>query len=137
LSRSLSDLLVSLQLQSKNQKKAQVFVAQLSYNMWDHNSALQDPVKICGKRFHPPLAQTSNLMAQYNLSINFPGEPLTGRIFLNIHAPIDSKSVQSLCQSLLCDQREVQLAQTTLHDNTIATRFNARSLPHLLVEFLR
>jgi hypothetical protein len=71
LFRSHGDLLVWLQPPSKNQKMAGAFGAELSYKICDQNSALQDPVKISGKGFYHPPAQTSNLMARYNLSINF------------------------------------------------------------------
>jgi hypothetical protein len=136
LAKSLGDFYVALQKGPRNNKIANAFLAQLNAQMCDQNNALDNPIQPNGYGFHHPLSQTSNLMAQYGLSLCDDNKPMKNRITSTLVAPIKNNELQALSQSLLCDSNPIVGAQTTAADYALSTRFSSRRLPKDLLQIL-
>jgi hypothetical protein len=101
LAKALSDFYVALQKDSRNSKIANAYLAQLNCQMWDQNSAFDNPIQINGSGFHHPLSQTRSLMAPYGLSLCNDNKSLLIRISSALEAPIKNSELKTLSQSLL------------------------------------
>jgi hypothetical protein len=88
LAKLLGDLYIALQKGSGNNKIANAFLAQLNYQMCDQNSVSDNPFQTNGYGFHNSFLQTSNLMAQYMLSLGNDNKPMKNRITSTLIAPV-------------------------------------------------
>jgi hypothetical protein len=104
--------------------------------MCDQNNALDNPIQTNGHGFHHSLSQTSNLMAQYGLSLCDDNKPMKSRITRTLVAPIKNNGLQALSQSLLSNSNQIVGAQTTAVDYALSTRFSFRRLLKDLLQIL-
>jgi hypothetical protein len=99
LQKSVGDILVSLKPGATSMKYAQAFLRQLSWELCDTNSPMANPIQLGKFRHHHPLANSSNLMLQYALSLVHSIEPITSRFTALLDIPIDGLDLIALAYS--------------------------------------